>query len=62
MSLSVCCVSVYVCEINLWKTLFVHVVHHDYLVIVAGGGASWAAEGHKGKNSAFPKQGLKTVI
>lgn len=31
---------------HLWKALFVYMVHHDYLIVVAGGGTSWA----EGKN------------
>lgn len=35
---------------HLWKALLVHMVHHDYLIIVAGGGTSWAGEGKTEKH------------
>lgn len=42
-------VHVHVCErvSHLWEALLVHMVHHDYLIIIAGGGASWAERTNK---------------
>ena len=45
------------CVSYLWKALFVHMVHHDYLVVIAGGGTSRAGE-EKQKNMEYSRKDL----
>jgi len=48
-----------VCTSHLWKALFVHMVHHDYLIIITGGGASWAGGGQKNMEYSYKHFALK---
>lgn len=49
-----------VCLCYLWKALLVHMVHHHYLIIVAGGRATWA-DGTNGKQHSVSPDKLKPV-
>lgn len=50
------------CAVHLWKALLVHMVHHDYLIIIAGRGTSRAGGGKTEKHRIqSPKMNLVCV-